>query len=700
MEISEEEHTEIDSKKSLTDWANEPTIRDLKQDFEDAASDKDTHVSKVNGWLDNLNVTGSARISTPKGRSELVPKVIRKQAEWRYAALSEPFLSTEDIFNVSPVTFEDVKAAEQNQLVLNNQFNTKIDKIGFIDEYVRTAVDEGTVVVRVGWDFEEEEVTKQEPIVEYISNPDTAPMHNQLHMMMTEDPQKFNQEIPPQLQEAHRITMESGIPTEARVIGFEEVTELVTTKNQPTVEIVDYRNLTIDPSCLGNLDKAKFIVFSFETSLSDLEAAGKYTNLKEINIDNNSILGDPDHTSKDDSSFNFNDKPRKKFVAYEYWGFWDINNTGLIKPIVATWVGDVLIRLEEIPFPDKKLPFVKVQYLPVRKSNYGEPDGALLEDNQKIVGAVTRGMIDTMGRSANGQTGTRMDALDITNKRKFERGEDYEYNSTVDPRLAFHMHTYPEIPQSAQYMLNLQNNDAEGLTGVKAFATTGLTGEALGGTATGARGVLDAASKRELGILRRLKAGIVQIGYKVISMNSAWLDEEEVIRITNDEFVTVRKDDLAGKFDLKLDISTAEEDTAKAEELSFMLQTMGNSLPFELTQQLLVAQAKLRKMPKLAKDLENYKPQPDPIAQEKAQLELELLKAQIAKEYSIVKENEAEAALDFARTRQTSSDADLKDLDFVEQESGTKQERDLEKQGAQARANAQLELVKASLKTN
>lgn len=27
---------------------------------------------------------------------------------------------------------------------------------------------------------------------------------------------------------------------------------------------------------------------------------------------------------------------------------WDINNDGIVKPIVATWVGDTMIRLEEI----------------------------------------------------------------------------------------------------------------------------------------------------------------------------------------------------------------------------------------------------------------------------------------------------------------------------------------------------------------
>ena len=39
------------------------------------------------------------------------------------------------------------------------------------------------------------------------------------------------------------------------------------------------------------------------------------------------------------------------------------------------------------------------------------------------------------------------------------------------------------------------------------------------------------------------------------------------------------------------------------------------------------------------------------------------------------------------------SDADLKNLDFVEQESGVKQERDLQKSGEQARSNMDLKAM-------
>ena len=222
----------------------------------------------------------------------------------------------------------------------------------------------------------------------------------------------------------------------------------------------------------------------------------------------------------------------------------------------------------------------------------------------------------------------------------------------------------------------MQNNDAEALTGVKAF-TQGISGQALGVTATGIRSALDATSKRELGILRRLSNGLNQIGRKVISMNAEYLEYEEMIRITNEKFVAINRNDLGGKYDIKLNISTAEADTEKAQELSFMLQTMGNNMPPEMSQMVLSDIAKLRKMPELAKKIAEYQPQPDPMAQQKAQLELQLLQAQIANEQAKAQENsvdvglkQAKTATEQAKARGMHSKSDLDDLDFVNKESG------------------------------
>jgi hypothetical protein len=693
------------STKPLVDWKNPPTLEALKQDFTDAKSSHDYQKTKINTWLDNLNVTGAAKIETPKGNSQIVPKLIRKQAEWRYAALSEPFLSTQDVFNVSPVTWEDREAAMQNQLVLNHQFNNLVDKTRFIDEYVRTAVDEGTVIVRVGWEFQEEEYEGVFPVVEYRINPEVAPLHEHLAQMKESSPSQYATDVPEELKQAHELTMEQQQPIEAVVIGQKKEKRMRTVRNAPTLEVCDFRNVLIDPTCMGDMRKANFVIYHFESSLSELEKDGKYKNLDQISVADNSPLGAPDHTSSDGfRSFNFSDQPRKKIVVYEYWGFWDIDKTGMVEPIVAAWVGNTLIRMEKNPYPDKAIPFVVEQYLPVRKSIYGEPDGALLEDNQKIIGAVTRGMIDVMGKSANGQTGVRKDALDTTNRRKFDKGQDYEFNANVDPRQAIYMHTFPEIPNSAQFMLQLQNMEAESLTGVKSFSN-GISGQGLGDVAAGVRGALDAASKRELGILRRLSSGIVKIGRKIISMNAEFLSDEEVIRITNEQFIKVRRDDLQGQFDLKLSISTAEEDNNKAEQLAFMLQTIGNNIDPSMSKMILSDIARLRKMPELAEKIENFEPQPDPLAQKRAELEIALLEAQVNAENAKAQRDMAQAQFngakvgtEQAKANNISSDTDLKNLNFVEQEKGVKQERDLQLRAEQANSQAQLKIMDNKVK--
>ena len=608
---------------TLVEWDNPPSLAELKADFESAQVAHDVHVQEVDNWLKVLN--GEQTINNKKGRSKLVPKLARRQAEWRYAALSEPFLSTDDLFNTSPQTYEDKEYAVQNGMLLNYQLNCRIDKVAFIDEYIRTAVDEGTVVVRVGWEFDEDKRKVWEDIME---------------VQPVIDPETGQPVVDPN----------TGQPAMQEVkVGQKSKMKVITVKNQPALTVCDYNNIILDPTCEGNIEKANFAVFSFETSLSELKKDGRYTNLDNINFESASVLAEPDHAiNSDDSAFTFKDKARKKVIAREYWGFWDIDNTGEVKPFVATWVGSTFIRMEENPYPDKKIPFVLVQYLPRRKNIYGEPDASLIEDNQKIVGAVTRGIIDIIGRSANGQQGVRKDALDVTNARKFERGDDYKFNSNVDPRQAFHMEVFPEIPRSALEVLNMQNNDAEALTGVKAF-TQGISGQALGTTA-----------KRELGILRRLSNGLNQIGRKVISMNAEFLEDEEIVRITNEEFVAVNRNDLGGKYDIKLNISTAEADEQKGSELAFMLQTMGNTMPPEMSQMILADIAKLRKMPDLAK-----------------RIEVALLQAQVANETAKGKENEVDVQLKTAKTqteqakaRGMHSSSDLSDLDFVEKESG------------------------------
>lgn len=674
-----------------TGWKSEPSLQDLKYDLESTKSSHAAQMAKVETWRSNLNVKSTD--NKVAGRSSVQPKLIRKQAEWRYTSLSEPFLNTPKVFTIDPVTYEDVTSAKQNELVINNQFNTKLDKINFVDTLVRRAVDEGTAAIRAGWKAEYEKVNVEYP--QYAISPTDIP--DEIALLQQAVKLDASQQEP-QVVEAVAQSLETGIPHWYYPTGeIEVVEETKLINNHPTAIICELDNLYIDPSCGDDLDKAEFLVYSFETSKSELKKSDLYSNVDSISVGSNSVLGDPDHTSDWASGGeNFRDDARRKLVAYEYWGFYDIDGSGKTSPIVATWVGDTLIRMERNPYPDGKIPFILIPYLPVKDSVYGEPDGELLEDNQKILGAVTRGIIDLLAKSANSQTGFRKGALDVVNRRKYDKGLDYEYNSQLDAQQSIYMHTYPEVPMSAYNMISMQNQEAESLSGVKAFAQ-GISGAGLGDTATHARGALDAAARRENGILRRIASGMKKLGRKMIAMNQEFLDEEEVIRVTNKEFVKVRRDDLMGNFDLDLRIATAEADEQKAQELAFMLQTTGQNFGVGMFKMILSEIAELRRMPHLAESIRAYQPEPNPIDQELGKLEVEAKQLENAKIQAEINKLNAEAAAAGSRANNLQADTDKKNLDFVEQEAGIAHQRNLEKDSAQASANIELEATKAFL---
>lgn len=676
----------------LTDWEKEPTLQNMKQDLESAKSSHDSQMLKIKEWSDHLSVKNKAKPVVRKDRSSVQPKLIRRQAEWRYSALTEPFLSSSKLFQITPVTFEDEAAAKQNELLLNWQFRTKMNKVKFIDDYVRATVDEGTGIVQVGWQRSTTMIKETVPVWEHyqVETQEQVDRLQQAIELKLSNPREYEETTPPDLKACVSFWEENGSPTYSVQTGEQEVESEKIIENRPTVKIHNPQNVVIDPTCEGDLDKALFVVVSFETHKAELlKNPDRYKNLDKINWESASPINEPDHETQSPNTFQYQDALRKKVVAYEYWGYYDINGTGELVSFVATWIGDTIIRMELNPFPDNKLPFVLVPYLPIKRELYGETDAELLIDNQKILGAVTRGMIDLLGRSANGQQGFAKGMLDPLNRRKFDAGQDYEYNPNMSPAAGIVDHKYPEIPQSALTMLTLQNQEAEALTGVKSFGG-GISGDSYGNVATGIRGVLDAASKREMAILRRLAKGMTEIGQKIISMNTEFLSEKEVIRVTNKEFVTVYREDLVGNFDLEVDISTAEVDNAKSQDLGFMLQTIGPNLDQKISLTLLSEIALLKRMPALAEKLRTWEPAPDPLAQKKAELEIAKLEAELG-------EIKSRADLNAAKAQEAMASKDLKDLDFVEQETGTKHARDIDRQTAQSEGNQNLQITKALL---
>jgi hypothetical protein len=621
----------------------------FKADMQAADNLRLEQVAKVEGWRKEYN--GEKYGNEVKGKSELVSRDIKRQDEWQHASVKDPFVSDQDIVKCSPVTFEDRKAAEQNQLVLNYQFARQFPRYRFMTDVLKLFYKEGTVIVKTGWQYEDEEEEVELP--KYAFNP------------LTNQPE---------------------------IIGYEMTKQLKVLTNQPDATICRVEDTFLDPTAEGDPDKARFMIHRYESDLSTLRKAKKYKNLKKLAMEVAGIsTADPDFDPTDDTEFTFEDQPRKKLLVYEYWGFYDVNNDGIAEPIVCTWVGDTIIQLEGNPFPDQQIPFLILANNSIPFKQYGEANAELVGDNQKISTAIKRGIMDNMANSNNGQKGIKTGSLDQINKKRYLNGKNFEFNGVA---ADFFEGQYNQLPGSVFDVLSMVNNDTESMLGVKSFSG-GISGQSLGSTATSARGALDAVSVRRLDIVRNIAENLVKpLMRKWTSYNSEFLQPEEVIRLTNEEFMPIQRDDLHGKIDIHIEVSTAEDNAAKAQELAFLLQTLGQQMDPGMQKILTTQIAKLNKMPDLAKAIEEYEPQPDPITQRTRELELMKLEAEIMERQSRAQENQvdmdaksAKADLDRAKTANLNSDTDNKDLDFTRRAQGIDHQEKMAQNAAQSRAS-------------
>lgn len=621
----------------------------LKKDLQAASTFREDEDIKIARRVSEYQ--GKPYGNEQKGKSAIVSLDIKRQSEWAHAALVDPFVGASDVIKCTPVTWEDIKAARQNELLLNTQFCRQFDRYNFMTTAIKVLDMEATCVVQTGWEYEDEQVEVEREIVE-----------------------------------VDEITGEE-------YIAIESIEETKVLTNRPTAVVRRNEDVYVDPTCMGDHDKMQFVIVRYETDLSTLKQDGRYKNLDKIQVGSEDANSHDDYETKYSkiSSFTFEDNPRKKMVMYEYWGNYDINDDGIAEPIVCAWVGSTVIRLELNPYPDKKPPFIIVPFNKIPFEIYGESNADLISDNQKIKTAITRGIIDNMNQSNNGMIGIKKGALDPGNREKFMKGKPFEFNGSPND---FWQGSFNNIPGSAFDMLALMNNEIESITGIKSFSG-GITGSSLGGTATGARGALDATSTRRLNIVRNIAENLVKpLMRKWMAYNSEFLEESEVVRITNEEFVEVRRDDLAGKIDIDITVSTQEDNAARAQELGFLLQTLGSSLPFDMTRMIMAEIAKLSKLPTLEKQILEYKQEPDPVQQKMQELQLAKLEAEIQRlkadamnKIASSQENDADreekmaqAMLKRAQARKAESEADMLDLTYVKTDEQIDEQTALEKE--------------------
>ena len=650
-------------------------LDNIKSDYKSAEKFKQDNDDNVDRWLNvyNSELYGNEEAN----KSRYVSSMVKQMVSWQLASLVEPFTASEDIISVEPVTFEDVPTSDQAELLLNYQFSRNFERFTFISDMMLKIMTEGTCFAKTSWVFEEKEVT------EIVQEEIPIPMDPMMETAFLEQMQQAVMQAEQAGEDPQAVQMQfmEQVPTQ---IIEKEVTFMKKIVNKPTAEICELKDLRVDPTCRGSIKNAQYIIHDFETDLSSLRKDGRYKNLDKLE---ESLSRDSTYVQRDsvDDSAVFSDEARKRFIVHEYWGNYDLNNDGIAEPVVICWVNDTIIREDDNPLDNGTKPFVRAVYDRKPGYIYGEPIAESIEDKQRIDSILNRGIFDDMKAANNGQRGIKKGFTDATNETRFKSGKDFEYNTTMNDVWEG---KYTPISQSVFAVLGKNKEEADAYAGIKGFAH-GTGGNSLGSTAAAVNATTTSSAKREMQIIRGVaEEAIIPMLQIWLAYDALFLEEEEIVRVTNGEFVEIKKDDLDGNVDIKMSISTQESKAMKADRLAFLMQTMGNGMPPEQANLITADLMEINDMPHLAEAIKNMPP-PEPSPQEKMvqELQIELLKAQVQNEYAKARENEIDFELKSAKTqnelakaRNMDSDSDIKDLDFLRKDEGEDHRQDMEKE--------------------
>ncbi len=595
---------------------DDKALKIAKIDYESAKEAKSGIDKKMQTWLDEYN--GEPYGNESDGHSQIVVKDIKKAVEWFLPNAVEPFVSKGRIVKLAGITPDDVQRASIAERLLNYQFVRNFNRYDFIYDMFKVGATEGTTIVKCGWNLEEDVTVEK---LDFIT-PEQA-------MVLEQD----------------------GVEVELNEDGSAKLTKRKIIKNEPTAVVVKNGHFYIDPTA-DSIDNAEYVIQTSDVTLSSIREAGIYKNLEVLETSatdrNDSDLEDSRSQRGDDRGYNVDDyqsgdESLKKVTMYEYWGNLDYNDSGIAVPVVLTWVGNTVIRFEENPYPDKKKPYVATPFTKTPFMFWGDALSEFLSDGQFIRSGIMRAMLDNVAQSNNGFKFFRKGVLDPLNKKRLQNGIGGNIEINGDKNDMWDG-AFNQMPQSIFAMFEMIQRDNESLSGISNVAQ-GLDSKALT-SATASSIASSMGQKRMMEIVRRYSELIKELMRKWISYNKVYLTDKEVMRIAG-EFIPFTRDDIDGSYDIDITVGVDGIEEAKANQMTMLMQQIsglaGNVDP-TIIHDLLAKLSDIWGFPDIAAKLEAYEPpQPDPMQQQVAQLEIEKLQAEIAKLKSETHENMADA---------------------------------------------------------
>jgi len=551
-----------EERKPLTDLE---VLAIVKADHETAKENKKLIDEKIQDWKDLYD--GKPLGNETDGRSKYVAKESQKAVNWWIPNAMKPFMTSDDIVNFTPRTFEDVGNAKSQNTLLNYQFNNNFDKYKFLHTSLLLFSTEGTVVSRLGWEHEEDtevlpfEGFTQQQIAELTMNGAEIEIEDQAEVQLD--------------------AMESPVQPQTEMIFKGTATITKTTVSRPDAEPIKNEDFfplgeEIEDGCIQRIDTNRSDLREQDKKYND---NGIYKNVDEIqaNGKDEKESGLAQERNDDlrgygqDSDTSLADKSKEEITIYEYYGNIDKNGDGIAEPIVCVWSGNTILRIADNPFPDKEPPFISAPFMPVAFSFWGNGLPYYLEDNTKVKSAIMRTFIDLMATSTNGINHVRKGSIDALNMRRLREakvGSVVEWNDLT----GYNPQQHNDIPASLQKMFELFTAESENESGITRY-NQGLDAKSLNKTATGITAIMNQSQMRTWETATRFAEQYMKpLFRKWIAYNQAFLDMNVAVRIVGDDYKSVSKDDIKGNFDLKMNVAIAGSEEAKAQKIIQMLQ--------------------------------------------------------------------------------------------------------------------------------
>ena len=589
-------------------------LKDLQSNYKASLSSKNRVDSNIQKWLKAYN--GQPYGNEVKGRSAIVVKDVKKAIKAMSPSIIEPFISTNTLVTAKPATIGGEDKASYEADILNYQYNNEFDKLEFITSISTILPKEGTVFVRTGWDFKEDVKKK------------TIKGLNQQDYLTIKQSGEEIEKVEPNNDGTVNVT----------------IVKRKRLNNCPTAKICKNEAITTDPTA-ESFKESKFITYEYEKSYSDIKKEANIYDYQEITpalLESLNTSPYPEtalggqramdnYQSGVDYNFRFTDNASKKIRIVEYWGEYDINGDGINEQIVCAWIKgtDIILRLDENPYPDNAIPFVSCQFNFEPFTLWGNGLADMIGDHQQIHTAIMRGFIDNMSLANNGQKFFQKGAIDYVNLGKLSRGEKYIELNNINGMTDG---SYNQIPSAAFQVYDMISQDSNFHAGIS-NNMDGIDSATVGRTASGVNMVMSAAQRHMMIIVKVIGDMLKDIFTKWSAYNSEFLDHDQAVEIAG-KLVEVNKSLLDGNVRIELNINVDAMNTQKISQLNMLLQQAGQlqgQIPPMVVPALVAEFFDGLGKYEIAEQIRTYQPQPDPAQQQMQQLEMQRLQAEIMK---------------------------------------------------------------------